>query len=150
MDVEEVNVLDRSSSWMDCLTLYLKEGKLPDDPTEAQRIKKNSLAFEIINGELFKKAFKKPYLKCITPERGGEVLDELHQGHCSPHIGGQSLAERAMRQGYFWPTMQNDAQEMVKRCDKCQRFAKLIHQPAQNLTAISSPLPFAKWGVDIL
>ena len=40
--------------------------------------------------------------------------------------------------------------EMVKKCDKCQRFGKLIHQPARELTAIFCPIPFAKWGMDIL
>ena len=103
---KEVKVLDRTSTWMDGIFQYLTNGTLPDEKIEAQRIQKNAKSFEIVKGELFKKSYNRPYLKCVTPERGNEVLDDLHQGLCSSHIGGRSLAEKVIRQGYFWPTMQ--------------------------------------------
>uniref|UniRef100_A0A2N9JBM8 Uncharacterized protein n=1 Tax=Fagus sylvatica TaxID=28930 RepID=A0A2N9JBM8_FAGSY len=37
-----------------------------------------------------------------------------------------------------------------RKCDKCQRFAPKIHQPAQELNPLSSPWPFAQWGLDIV
>ena len=43
-----------------------------------------------------------------------------------------------------------EAREYVKKCDKCQRFAPLKHQPAEHLKSIISPWPFAKWGLDII
>ena len=104
----------------------------------------------MIKGELHKRGYLQPFLKCVTPEKGREILDDLHSGFCASHIGGRMLAQRARRQGYFWPTLEADAMEMVKKCDKCQRFGKLIHRPATDLTTIHSPLPFAKWGMDIL
>uniref|UniRef100_A0A2N9H092 Integrase catalytic domain-containing protein n=1 Tax=Fagus sylvatica TaxID=28930 RepID=A0A2N9H092_FAGSY len=36
------------------------------------------------------------------------------------------------------------------KCDKCQRFAPKIHQPARELNPLSSPWPFAQWGLDIV
>ncbi|XP_056686043.1 uncharacterized protein [Spinacia oleracea] len=66
------------------------------------------------------------------------------------HIGGRALAEKALRTGYYWPTLREDALAMVQKCDKCQRFAHLIHRSAQPLTPIMSPIPFAKWGMDLL
>ncbi|XP_021747616.1 uncharacterized protein K02A2.6-like [Chenopodium quinoa] len=81
---------------------------------------------------------------------GYYVLDDLHQGQCDSHIGGRALAEKAAHLGYYWPSLKSDAMKMVKKCDKCQRFATLIHRPANSLSAISSPLPFSKWGMDIL
>ena len=100
-----VNVLDRTSTWMDGIFQYLLNGTLPDEKAEAQRIQKNAKSFEIVKGELFKKSYNRPYLKCVTPERGREVLDDLHQGLCSSHIGVRSLEEKAIRQGYFWRTL---------------------------------------------
>ena len=35
-------------------------------------------------------------------------------------------------------------------CDKCQRFAPSIHQPAAGLNPIASPWPFSQWGLDIV
>jgi len=46
--------------------------------------------------------------------------------------------------------MQIDAREVVKRCDKCQRFGNVQCLPAERLTIISSSWPFAQWGIDIV
>ena len=46
--------------------------------------------------------------------------------------------------------MQKDAAEYVLKCEKCQTHAPLIHQPAGHLNPVSSPWPFAQWGLDIL
>ena len=46
--------------------------------------------------------------------------------------------------------MQVDAIELVKKCDKCQRFENVQRLPAKRLTTITSPWPFAQWGIDII
>ena len=46
--------------------------------------------------------------------------------------------------------MQKKAQEYVKKCDQCQRFAPNIHQLGGVLNPLSSPWPFAQWGLDIV
>ena len=46
--------------------------------------------------------------------------------------------------------MQKEAQEYVKKCDRCQRFTPNIHQPWGVLNSLSSPWPFAQWGLDIV
>ena len=43
-----------------------------------------------------------------------------------------------------------EAQEYVKKCDQCQRFAPNIHQLGGVLNPLSSPWPFAQWGLDII
>ena len=62
------------------------------------------------------------------------------EGHCltgllPKDIGGQTCKKR---------------QEYVKKCDQCQRFAPNIHQPGEVLNPLSSPWPFAQWGLDIM
>ena len=46
--------------------------------------------------------------------------------------------------------MQRKTQEYAKKCDQCQRFAPNIHQPGGVLNPLSSPWPFAQWGLDIV
>ena len=46
--------------------------------------------------------------------------------------------------------MQVDARKLVKKCDKCQRFGNVQRLPAERLTTITSPWPFAQWGIDIV
>ena len=72
------------------------------------------------------------------------------KGVCGSHTGGRSLSYRAITQGYWWPGMQKEAQEYVKKCDQCQRFAPNIHQSGGVLNPLSSPWPFAQWGLDIV
>ena len=46
--------------------------------------------------------------------------------------------------------MKKDAEEYAKQCRSCQMFSPLIHQPARDLTPVTSPWPFAQWGMDIV
>ena len=46
--------------------------------------------------------------------------------------------------------MQKEALEYVKKCDQCQRFVPSIHQLGRVLNPLSSPWPFAQWGLDIV
>ena len=46
--------------------------------------------------------------------------------------------------------MQKEAREYVKKCDQCQRFMPNIHQLGGVLNPLSSPCPFAQWGLDIV
>ena len=46
--------------------------------------------------------------------------------------------------------MQKEAQEYVKKCDQCQKFAPNIHQLEKVLNPFSSPWLFAQWGLDIV
>jgi hypothetical protein len=60
------------------------------------------------------------------------------------------LSHKAMRAGYYWPTMGKDSVEFVRSCDKCQRFARIMKNPPEKLNSVLSPWPFAKWGVDLV
>ncbi len=51
---------------------------------------------------------------------------------------------------YFGPSMLKDVTNYVRTCDKCQRFANVPRQPPENLTPITTPWPFAQWGLDIM
>ncbi|GKU96676.1 hypothetical protein SLEP1_g9888 [Rubroshorea leprosula] len=66
------------------------------------------------------------------------------------HVGARTLAHKVLRQGYYWPNMYKDATHFVQRCPKCQFFAHLTHQPAEELTNLVAPWPFAQWGLDLL
>ena len=46
--------------------------------------------------------------------------------------------------------MQKDTEAYVKTCDKCQRFSNSIRQPTEELTPMTTPWPFAQWGLDIM
>ncbi|CAL8174805.1 unnamed protein product [Prunus armeniaca] len=41
-------------------------------------------------------------------------------------------------------------QTFTQKCDKCQRFANIPQLPAELLTAMVNPWPFAQWGLDLV
>ena len=84
-----------------------------------------------------------PYLKCVDEEEAKYVLEEIHKGICGDHAGPRSLVSKVIRISYFWPTMQVDAVELVKKCDKCQWFENVQRLLAKRLMKIASPWPFA-------
>ena len=87
---------------------------------------------------------------CVHPELTESLLEELHEGICESHTGGRSLAYRTITQGYWLPNMQKEDLEYIRKRDQCQRFAPNIHQPGGILNPLSSPWPFAQWGLDIV
>ena len=132
-------------SWMDPLVLFLKHDTLPDDKNKVDKIRRKASRFWLSEDlKLHRRSFSGPYLLCVHPEATELILEELHEGICGSHTGGRSLSHRAITQGYWWPNMQKEVLEYVKKCDQCQRFAPNIHQPGEKLNPLSSPWPFAQ------
>ncbi|XP_020412920.1 uncharacterized protein LOC109947377 [Prunus persica] len=106
-------------TWMSPIYSYLTNDTLPDDKAQARKLRYRSARYTVINDVLYKRGYTTPYLKCLTAEQGDYVLREIHNGVCGDHSGSRSLAHKTFRQGYFWPTMHQDAISLVKKCDKC-------------------------------
>ena len=124
--IHEVRV---GPSWMDPIVKFLKDNILLEEKLEAEKIRRNAPRFWLSeNHKLYKRSYSRPYLLCIHPEVLELLLEELHEGICGSHIGERSLSHRAITQGYWWPGMQKEALECVKKCDQCQKVTLNIHQ----------------------
>jgi hypothetical protein len=60
------------------------------------------------------------------------------------------LAHKAIQVGYYWPGMSKDSSEVVKHCNKCQGFDKVMTNPLEELSLVSALLPFVQWGIDLV
>ncbi|XP_038986795.1 uncharacterized protein LOC120112114 [Phoenix dactylifera] len=137
-------------SWMDELVNYLRDGVLPSDEREARRVKRLAARYILYEGKLYRRSFTSPLLRCLRPSEADYAMREVHEGICGSHMGGRALAHKILRQRYYWPTLQKDTLDFIQRCDRCQRNANIQRRPSALLTSISSPWPFAQWGIDIL
>ncbi|GJX97849.1 reverse transcriptase domain-containing protein [Tanacetum coccineum] len=90
------------------------------------------------------------HLQVFSPEEEEYVLKEAHFGSCGAHARARTIAQKATRLRYYWPTMYHDASKFVETCQACQQHAPTIRQPQYELTSISSPWPFYQWGIDIV
>ena len=86
---------------MDSIMQFLKEDTLPKEMVEADKVRRKAKRYWLSeNQKLYKRSFSGPYLLCVHPELTESLLEELHEGICGSHIGGRSLAYRAITQGY--------------------------------------------------
>ena len=146
-EASQVHQIRVGPSWMDSIMQFLKEDTLPKERVEADKVRRKATRYWLSeNQKLYKRSFSGPYLLCVHPELTESLLEELHERICGSHTSGKSLAHRAITQGYWWPNMQREALEYVRKCDQCQWFAPSIHQPGGILNLLSSPWPFAQWA----
>nr|GFA18624.1 reverse transcriptase domain-containing protein [Tanacetum cinerariifolium] len=115
---------EEGPTWMTELMNCLKEGILPEDEKEARKIRLKARQYKLMEGILYKRSFLTPWLRCVGPLQAEYVMKEIHEGSCSMHAGPRSVVAKAIRLGYFWPTMHKDAQDMIRKCSDCQ-----IHRP---------------------
>ena len=135
---------------MDPLVRYLTDGDLPEDRVEARKLRNRAARFLLHEGKLYKRGFSQPLLRCLHPTEARGALREVHEGICGNHLGSRALSHKILRQGYYWPTMEEDAKHTVQRCDRCQCHSNIQRAPAAPLAPLSAPWPFAQWDMDIM
>ncbi|GKV02804.1 hypothetical protein SLEP1_g15195 [Rubroshorea leprosula] len=124
----EISTNPDTPSWTDSIISFLRDGIVLEDRQEAMKLRKKASRYTLVDGILYKRSFSLPLLRCLNPYE----------------------AEYALREGYYWPNMYKDATHFVQKCPRCQFFAHLTHQPAEELTNLVAPWPFAQWGLDLL
>ncbi|GJU71406.1 putative ribonuclease H-like domain-containing protein [Tanacetum coccineum] len=87
--------------------------------------------------------------KAKRPLQANYVLRETYEGSYSMHADTRSVMAKALRIGYYWPTMHKDARTLIRSCQDCQVYKHVPRNPQQKLTPITSPWSFYKWGIDI-
>ena len=144
-NVVHVHQIRAGPNWMNSIVLFLKEDVLPKNKSEADKVRRKAPRFWLFEDQkLYKRSFSYPYLLCVHLEAIELLLEELHKGICGSHTGDRSLSHKALTQGYWWPNMQREAQDYVKKCDQCPKFAPNIHKPGGALNPLSSLWPFAQ------
>ena len=96
-----VNCATAKDSWMTPVIEYLKDGVLSKDKKKVRLLRLKATQNTLYDDQLYKRGFSTPLLKCADLEQGNHILQEIHEGICSNHAGGQSLAYKALRQGFF-------------------------------------------------
>ena len=76
----EIAPVESEPSWMEPIWDYIIDGRLPDDPKEAAKIRTRSARFTNHKGSLYKRGFFTPILKCIAGKDSDYVLREVHEG----------------------------------------------------------------------
>jgi len=146
----EVQQVTPKPSWMDRYIRYITDGILPEDRAEAGLVKKKVACFILMDGQLYRRSYFYPLVKCLRSMEVAFVLQEIHEGLYGNHVRGRMLAYKALCQGYYWETMREDDADFVKKYERYQCHARIQCQPVAPLSQLSAPWPFTQWGMDIL
>ncbi|XP_074577625.1 uncharacterized protein LOC141834081 [Curcuma longa] len=139
--IDQPSSFTESDDWRTPILAFLRTGETPSNPDQV-RLLKRAPRFTIIGDQLYRRAFSWPLLKCLGPEDADYVMREAHQGCCSNHPGGRSLARKILLAGYFWPTLQADSAKLVSTCIHCQKYQPFSKHPTKQLRAATISCPF--------
>jgi len=104
----------------------------------------------MLNQDLYRTAYLRPLLKCITKDLAEYVLKEIHEEIWGNHLGAWTMAAKVLKISYYLPTVQGDYVEFVKKCTKCLEFDPLHHLKLKALHSMTSPWSFVIWEIDIV
>nr|GEU72750.1 reverse transcriptase domain-containing protein [Tanacetum cinerariifolium] len=116
---------------------YLKGGVLPGDKKEARKLCLKARQYKLMEGVLYRRSFLTPWLRCVRMLQAEYVMREIYEGSCSMHAGPRSVVAKAIRLGYYWPTMHKDACDMIRKCSDCEIVSNYGKQFSDN--------PFKDW-----
>ncbi|XP_062114601.1 uncharacterized protein LOC133825709 [Humulus lupulus] len=112
----EVHLINTpKESWVSPIMIYLKDRALPIDKRETRRLAYKVAQYTLVEGVLYKRGFFVLLLRCVDEEEAMKVLYEIHDGECGNHASRPSMARKAMRQGYYWPSMEKDASDFARK-----------------------------------
>ncbi|XP_010655949.1 uncharacterized protein LOC100855150 [Vitis vinifera] len=118
--------------WYHDIYQLLSCGAYPESASTKDRRALRQLAtrFVVCGDALYRRSPDGLLLLCLDRASADRVMREVHAGVCGPHMG--------------------DCCQFVQRCQECQMHGDLIHVPPSELHALTSPLPFSVWGIDII
>ena len=106
-------------AWISEIRGYLKDNILPDDDVSTERIVRLAKRYVVVEGDLYRHGANDILMRCISQEEGRELLAEIHGGECGNHSSSRTLVGKAIRHGFYWPTVLQDAAELVRSCKAC-------------------------------
>jgi ribonuclease HI len=146
---QEVMMID--VDWRQPFIDYILEQKVPSDKSSVEQLIRRAKSYVLVGDKLYRRgATSGVLMKCVPREEGKDILEEIHKGVCDNHASSRTLVSKAFRRAFYWPTALGDAEELVRRCQGCQYFAKQQHVPAYRLVTIPPTWPFACWGLDMI
>ncbi|GJR01392.1 reverse transcriptase domain-containing protein [Tanacetum coccineum] len=107
------------------------------------------LSKQVLMEELNEKSINEKEVLAIVEEEGHTWMTPICEYITKEILPKDKKKARAVRRKASRPTMHTDARKLIRECNDCQVHRPILRNPQQNLTPITSPWPFNKWGIDI-
>jgi hypothetical protein len=99
--------------------------KVPSNKNVVEQLVRQAKSYVLVGDKLYRwGATSGVLMKCVRWEEGKDILEEIHKGICGNHASSRTLVSKAFRRAFYCPTALGDTEELVRRCQGCQYFAK--------------------------
>nr|GEV22211.1 DNA-directed DNA polymerase [Tanacetum cinerariifolium] len=88
--------------------------------------------------------------RCVYGKEVIDILTACHNGPTGGHHGANYTAKKVFDFGFYWPTIYQDAQDLITRCDTCQRQGKISQRDEMPQNVIQVCDIFDIWGIDFM
>ena len=107
--------------WATDVVEYLMRGRPDPNMTKksAKRLIRKVAPYTLLVGKLYRLGKDGILRRCLTEHEMPVVIFEIHEGICGGHFPGEITTRKALKTGYWWPTMAQDIHDFVKACDVC-------------------------------
>ncbi|XP_058722923.1 uncharacterized protein LOC131594738 [Vicia villosa] len=148
----EADVELDGNPWYHDIKKFLETQEYPPEAsvTDKKFLRRFAAKFYLNGGVLYKRHHDGVLLRCVVKEEASKIIEEMHEGEFGTHSSGHTMAKKILRAGYYWSTMETDCHNHVRICHKCQIYADKVHVPPVPLNVLTSPWPFAMWGIDMI
>ncbi|GJW78621.1 reverse transcriptase domain-containing protein [Tanacetum coccineum] len=102
-----------------------------EDPKESRKIRVKAPQYKLIRGNLYRRPFYTPWIRCMASPQTDDTVKEVHEG-------------------YYWPSMHRDAAKVLQDCEKCKEQSAIRKVAESSSITARSGWPFSHWGVNIL
>jgi hypothetical protein len=138
LDNQELLNMQQDDSFLTHLRKFLLHRTLPDDSRTRNLVFQLSrdcfVQDEVIWRRLKDKHSEKVVI--VAPQKLVPAILENAHGHLLAGHGGVLKTKERILQSYYWPGMDQDINDHLKRCQKCQ-----VHRPSHQPPEFLSPLP---------
>jgi hypothetical protein len=102
---------------------YLQYHYEPDNITNFLRMQQRGKSYQIIGSTLYKTSITGPLHHCLSKAKGQQPLSEICVGIYGGHTGSRALAAKIFRQGFYWPSVIDDASKIIMTLENCQKIS---------------------------
>ncbi|XP_015944589.1 uncharacterized protein LOC107469721 [Arachis duranensis] len=88
IELLSIRSINHLHDWRTPFLEYINTGIIPRDELNPQNFRRKASLYTNIAGQLYKRSFSQPLLKCLNKDEAKEVMDEVHEGVCGNHIRG--------------------------------------------------------------
>jgi ribonuclease HI len=97
---QEVMMID--VDWRQPFIDYIRKQKVPTDKNLAKKIIRRAKCYVLVGDKLYRRgAASGLVLKCVPPEEGKDILEEIHKGVCGNHAFSHTLVSKAFRRAFY-------------------------------------------------